>query len=89
MKKNPFYGISAAAMLLGCYLLNHALELEPGRLGKLLVLMGVLQVYEGLLIALGVFLAFTGIVQILSRSEKASEARSRRMKMIEKGATAE
>ena len=30
MKKNPFYGMSAAAMLLGCYLLNHALELEPG-----------------------------------------------------------
>ena len=46
MKKNPFYGMSAAAMLLGCYLINHALELEPGRLGKLLVLMGVLQVYE-------------------------------------------
>ncbi len=59
MKKNPFYGMSAAAMLLGCYLLNHALELEPGRLGKLLVLIGVLQVYEGLLVALGVFLVAT------------------------------
>lgn len=59
MKKNPFYGMSAAAMLLGCYLLNHALELEPGRIGKLLVLIGVLQVYEGLLVALGVFLVAT------------------------------
>jgi hypothetical protein len=59
MKKNPFYGISAAAMLFGCYMVNHALGLEPGRLGKLLTLMGVLQVYEGLLIALGVYLVAT------------------------------
>ncbi len=59
MKKNPFYGISAAAMLFGCYLLNHALGLEPGRLGGLLLLVGVLQVYEGLLVALGVHLVAT------------------------------
>ena len=59
MKKNPFYGMSAAAMLFGCYMVNHALGLEPGRLGKLLTLMGVLQVYEGLLIALGVYLVAT------------------------------
>ncbi|MDU8946032.1 type II secretion system F family protein [Ovoidimarina sediminis] len=44
-------------------------------------------IYVG--VALGVFLAFTGIIQILSRSENAAEARSRRMKMIEKGATTE
>ncbi len=44
-------------------------------------------VYVG--IALGVFLAFTGIVQILSRSESSVEAKSRRMKMIEKGASTE
>lgn len=59
MKNNPFYGMSAAAMVLGCYLLNHALDIEPGRLGKLLLLMGVLQIYEGLLVALGVFLVAT------------------------------
>jgi hypothetical protein len=59
MKKNPFYGMSAAAMLFGCYMINHALEIEPGRLGKLLTLMGVLQVYEALLIALGGFLVAT------------------------------
>jgi hypothetical protein len=59
MKKNPFYGMSAAAMLFGCYMVSHALGIEPGRLGKLLTLMGVLQVYEGLLIALGVYLVAT------------------------------
>jgi hypothetical protein len=59
MKKNPFYGMSAAAMLFGCYMVNHALDLEPGRVGKLLTLMAVLQVYEGLLIALGVYLVKT------------------------------
>jgi hypothetical protein len=46
-------------MLFGCYMVNHALGIEPGRLGKLLTLMGVLQVYEGLLIALGVYLVAT------------------------------
>lgn len=59
MKTNPFYGLSAAAMLGGCYLVNHALRLEPGQLGKLLTLIGVLQVYEALLVALGVYLVAT------------------------------
>ena len=60
MKTNPFYGISAAAMLFGCYMLNHALRLEPGHVGKLLLLMGVLQIYEALLLGLGAHLVATG-----------------------------
>ncbi len=59
MKTNPFYGISAAAMLFGCYMVNHALRLEPGHVGKLLTLMGVLQVYEALLLGLGTHLVVT------------------------------
>ncbi len=59
MKKNPFYGMSAGAMLFGCYMVNHALRLEPGHVGKLLTLMGVLQVYEALLLGLGAHLVVT------------------------------
>lgn len=44
-------------------------------------------VYTGL--ALGVFLMFTGIAQLMSRRENSSEAKSRRMKMIAKGSTTE
>ena len=40
-------------------------------------------VYIG--IALGVFLLFTGFVQLVSRKEQLGEAKSRRMKMIAKG----
>jgi hypothetical protein len=56
MKSNPFYFASAAAMLAGCYILSQALELQPGHLGKLLLLMGVVQVYECLLVGLGLML---------------------------------
>jgi hypothetical protein len=56
MKSNPFYFASAAAMLAGCYILGQALELQPGHLGKLLLLMGVVQVYECLLVGLGLML---------------------------------
>ena len=31
MKQNPFYGLSAIAMLGGCYLLSHALKVVPGQ----------------------------------------------------------
>jgi len=37
-----------SAMLVGCWLLGEALHLQAGRLGGLLVLMAVLQLYEGL-----------------------------------------
>jgi hypothetical protein len=60
MKSNPFYALSASAMLLGCWLLAEALHLQAGHLGSLLILMAVLQLYEGLLVGLGTFLARTG-----------------------------
>lgn len=60
MKSNPFYALSAFAMLLGCFLLSQALELQAGQLRGLLLLMLVLQVYEGLLVGLGVYLVATG-----------------------------
>ena len=53
MKSNPFYALSASAMLLGCWLLSEALHLQAGQLGGLLLLMAVLQLYEGLLVGLG------------------------------------
>ena len=48
-QSNPFYATSASAMLLGCWLLSEALQLQAGQLQGLLVLMLVLQVYEALL----------------------------------------
>lgn len=44
-------------------------------------------VYAGL--ALGVFVLLSGLYQLLRRSENQSEARSRRMKMVESGASTE
>ena len=38
-------------------------------------------------LALGIFLLFTGVIQVLSRGENPSEMRNRRMRMIGKGAT--
>ncbi len=38
-------------------------------------------------LALGIFLTFTGIAQLLSRRESQSDARNRRMRMLAKGAT--
>jgi hypothetical protein len=60
MNSNPFYALSAFAMLLGCWLLSEALHLQAGHLASLLVLMAVLQLYEGLLVGLGAFLVGTG-----------------------------
>ena len=56
IKRVPFYQLSALSMLLGCYTLNNALALRPGQTGKLLFLLFTLNVYEGLLIGLGLFL---------------------------------
>jgi hypothetical protein len=56
VKHNPLYLLSAGCMLAGCYALSAALAPEPGRLGGLLALLGVLNAYEALLIALGLFL---------------------------------
>ena len=60
MKSNPFYALSASAMLLGCWMLSEALHLQAGQLGGLLLLIGVLQVYEGLLVGLGTLLVRSG-----------------------------
>jgi hypothetical protein len=60
MKSNPFYALSASAMLLGCFLLGQALELEAGRLRGLLILIAVLQVYELILTGLGTHLVRSG-----------------------------
>ena len=60
MKSNPFYALSASAMLLGCWLLSEALHLQAGQLRGLQILMLVLQLYEGLLVALGAFLVRSG-----------------------------
>jgi hypothetical protein len=60
MKSNPFYALSASAMLLGCCMLGEALELEAGKLGGLLLLIAVLQLYELLLVGLGAFLVRSG-----------------------------
>ncbi len=56
IQSNPFYAASAFAMLLGCWLLSQALQLQAGQLQGLLVLMLVLQLYEALLVGLGAYL---------------------------------
>jgi len=60
MRSNPFYAMSASAMLLGCWLLGEALELEAGKLAGLMLLMLVLQLYELLLTGLGAHLVRSG-----------------------------
>src|SRR5262245_38003257 len=59
-KSNPFYALSACAMLLGCWLVSEALHLEAGHLRGLLILILVLQLYEGLLVGLGAYLVRSG-----------------------------
>ena len=54
--RNPFYLLSALSMLAGCYALNSGLGTRTGDLGKILALLGVLNAYEGMLIALGLYL---------------------------------
>jgi hypothetical protein len=53
---NPLYLVSALCMLLGCYLLGGIFILEPGDLSGPVALLVILNIYEGLLIALGMFL---------------------------------
>jgi hypothetical protein len=53
---NSFYLLSALSMLVGCLLLSHALAPAPGQVGKLLLLLGVLNLYEGLVIGLALHL---------------------------------
>src|SRR3954467_1584939 len=53
---NPFYLLSALCMIAGCFALNSALQTRSGELSKLLLLMGTLQLYELLLVGLGLYL---------------------------------
>lgn len=53
---NPFYLLSALCMLAGCYALNSGLAPRTAEVGKLLALIGVLNFYELILIALGLYL---------------------------------
>jgi hypothetical protein len=53
---SPLFLLSALSMLVGCYTLSHALALQPGQTSKLLVLLATLNVYEALVIGLGLFL---------------------------------
>lgn len=57
---NPLYLLSVLCMLFGCYLLNDALDLRPDNLGKLLLLLATLNLYEFLLIGLAIFLLGRG-----------------------------
>lgn len=60
MRSNPFYALSAFAMLLGDWLLGQALHLEAGHVAGLLVLIAVLQLYEAVLIGAGAWLVCSG-----------------------------
>src|SRR5207253_1919574 len=53
---NPFYLLSALSMVAGCYALNTGLAPRVGDTGKLLVLLGTLNLYEAAVIALGLYL---------------------------------
>jgi hypothetical protein len=53
---NPFYLLSALSMVAGCYAINSGLSPRTGELPKLLTLLGILNGYEAIVIALGLFL---------------------------------
>jgi hypothetical protein len=60
---NPCYLLSAACMLLGCYLLNTALYTPAGDVRKLLVVLAVVNVYEACVILLARVLLRFPLVQ--------------------------
>lgn len=53
---NPCFLFSTLLMLLGCYLLNGAMDVRAGDAGKLFGLLGVINLYEVCIIALGLVL---------------------------------
>lgn len=53
---NPFYLLSGACMLVGCYLLNLSLYDKAGNVRNLILLLGMVNVYELLLVILGLVL---------------------------------
>src|SRR5688500_11080747 len=56
IEHNPFYLLSAGCMLLGCLVLANTMSFTPVRAGRLLALIVTLNVYEAVLIALGLLL---------------------------------
>src|SRR4051794_38465425 len=54
--RNPFFLLSAVCMFAGCRVIIAALGVSPGEIRKLVGLIGVLNLYELLLIALALFL---------------------------------
>ena len=54
--KNPFYLLSALSMIAGCFAINSDLSPHAGELGKLLCLLAILNGYEAIVIALGLYL---------------------------------
>jgi len=55
-RHNPFYLLSAACMLAGCLLLTNSMSWNPIALSRLVTLLVALQVYELLLLGLGLYL---------------------------------
>jgi hypothetical protein len=53
---NPFYLLSALCMVAACFALNQGLSPHAGEMTKLLALLGTLNLYEAILIALGLYL---------------------------------
>lgn len=53
---NPFYPASAVCMMIGCFVLSRSIDVHAGGVWKLTTLIGVLNVYEVLLIAIGLWL---------------------------------
>jgi hypothetical protein len=53
---NPCFLLSAFLMFLGCYLLNSAMDVRAADVGKSLLLLATINVYEAALIALGLAL---------------------------------
>src|ERR671913_2259379 len=53
---NPFYLLSALCMIAGCYALNAVLDVRSGQVKSILVLVGTLNLYEFMLLGLGVYL---------------------------------
>jgi hypothetical protein len=53
---NPCLLLSTVLMLLGCYLVNGSIDVHAGDQGKLLSLLGVTNLYEACIIALGLLL---------------------------------
>ncbi len=60
---NPFYLLSGVCMLFGCFAINKAVHDQSEGLARLVLLIGVFNVYEWLVIGLGLGLARRGLLR--------------------------